>query len=128
LRALADAPSIPQRQRGRRIPIRAGEKTILLRVDEIDWVEAAGNYLHVHAGGGRRPILTRATLHGFMEALNDPRFLRVHRSSVVNTDAIAEIETAGRGLYVLSLRDGSKVETSYHYRSAVAELMKADGR
>jgi two-component system, LytTR family, response regulator len=123
IRALIDAH--PARASVRTVPVREGDKTILLRIDEVDWIEAAGNYLRIHAGRGRRTIITRATLQGFTDQVNDPRLLRVHRSSVVNTDAIADIQMAGRGLYVLGLRGGEKVETSYHYRAAVAALMKA---
>jgi two-component system LytT family response regulator len=123
LGALAVARAGTPRPRPRSVPIREGDRTILVRIDEIDWVEAAGNYLHVHAGQGRRTIVTRATLQGFAESLADPRFLRVHRSAVVNADAVLEIESAGRGMYVLSLRGGGKVETSYHYRGAVGALI-----
>jgi two-component system LytT family response regulator len=122
VRALSRAPLATISKRPRRIPIDDGEKTILLAVDEILWLEAAGNYVRVHAG--RRTILTRGTLTGIAAMLGDPRFIRVHRSSVVNCDAIVEIGMGGKGLYVLTLRDGSKVETSYHYRSAVRELLK----
>ncbi len=105
-----------------RVAIHDGDKTLLVNVDEIDWLEAAGNYVRVHAA--RRTIVTRGTLQGLFAQLADARFLRVHRSAIVNSDAIVQIETAGKGLYVLGLRDGSKVDTSYHHRSAVAALLK----
>ena len=105
-----------------RVAIHDGDKTLLVNVDEIDWLEAAGNYVRVHAA--RRTIVTRGTLQGLAAQLADPRFLRVHRSAIVNSDAIVQIETAGKGLYVLGLRDGTKVDTSYHYRSAVAAMLK----
>jgi two-component system LytT family response regulator len=127
LRALADARAASPRPRPRSVPVREGDRIVLVRIDEIDWVEAAGNHLHVYAAHGRRRIVTRATLQGFAELLNDPRFLRVHRSAVVNADAVVEVESAGRGMYVLSLRGGGRVETSYHYRSAVSALIGAGG-
>jgi two-component system LytT family response regulator len=104
------------------VPIQDGERTLLLSVDDIDWVEAAGNYVRVHAG--RRAILTRGTLSGLATLVDDRRFLRVHRSALVNSDAIVQIGHLGKGRYVLGLRDGSKVETSYHYRQAVAHLLE----
>ena len=128
LRALAEPPAAPSRPRPRSVPIREGDRTVLVRIDDIDWIEAAGNYLHVHADRGRRRIVTRATLQGFADSLNDPRFLRVHRSAVVNADAVNEVASAGRGMYVLSLRGGGKVETSYHYRSAVGALIGSGQR
>jgi two-component system LytT family response regulator len=105
----------------RRVAIHDGAKTLLVSVDEIDWLEAAGNYVRVHAA--KRTIVTRGTLQGLSGQIGDARFLRVHRSAIVNSDAIVQIETAGKGLYVLGLRDGSKVDTSYHYRSAVMDLL-----
>jgi len=105
-----------------RVAIHDGDKTLLVNVHDIDWLEAAGNYVRVHAA--RRTIVTRGTLQGLSAEIADARFLRVHRSTVVNSDAIVQIETAGKGLYVLGLRDGSKVDTSYHYRSAVSALLK----
>jgi len=105
-----------------RVAIHDGDKTLLVKVDEIDWLEAAGNYVRVHAA--RRTIVTRGTLQGLSALIDDARFLRVHRSAIVNSDAVVHIETAGKGLYVLGLRDGSKVDTSYHYRSAVTALLK----
>ena len=123
LQALAEAAAAPTGpQRPRRITIHDGDRAILLPVNEVDRLEAAGNYVRVHTG--RRVILTRGTLQGVIDMLADPRFLRVHRSSVVNSDSIVQIEMAGKGLYVLGLRDGTKVETSYHYRSAISELLK----
>jgi DNA-binding LytR/AlgR family response regulator len=59
-----------------------------------------------------------------IETVNDPRFVRVHRSVVVNGDAVSHIEHAGKGLYVLVLRDGSRVESSYHYRGEVMQLIE----
>lgn len=121
-RALANAPLAAERKGARRIAIHEGDKTLLLNVNEIDWLEAAGNYVRVHAG--KRTILTRGTLQGLSAQINDARFLRVHRSAVVNSNAIVQIETAGKGLYVLGLRDGGNVNTSYHYRSAVSALLQ----
>jgi two-component system LytT family response regulator len=121
-RALARASRPAGVNGARRVAIHDGARTLLLSVDEIDWLEAGGNYVRVHAG--RRTVLTRGTLRGLMSVVNDPRFLRVHRSAIVNADAIVQIELAGKGLYVLGLRSGATVETSYHYRAAVAGLLK----
>jgi two-component system, LytTR family, response regulator len=108
--------------RGTRITIRDAGKVIFLWTGEIDWLAAEGNYVRVHAG--RRDILARTTLQRMIETVNDPRFVRVHRSTVVNGDAISHIEHAGKGLYVLVLRDGSRVESSYHYRNEVMQLIE----
>ena len=121
MQALARVPE-EAATRPRRVAISDGEKTFMIPIDEIIRLEADRNYVRVHAS--HRKILTRSTLAGLMDMLADPRFLRVHRSVVVNGDAIVEIGMAGKGQYVLGMRDGSKVETSYHYRSALAHLLK----
>jgi two-component system LytT family response regulator len=107
--------------KGKRVTIRDGRNVLFLWTGEIDWLEAEGNYVRVHAG--RRKILARSTLQRMVETISDPRFVRVHRSSVVNSDAVSQIEQAGKGLYVLILRDGSRVESSYHYRDGVTHLI-----
>jgi two-component system LytT family response regulator len=107
--------------RGKRLTIHDGRKVLFLWTGEIDWLEAEGNYVRVHAG--RRKILARGTLQHMVQAVSDPRFVRVHRSSIVNSDAVSRIEPAGKGLYVLVLRDGSRVESSYHYRQGVMRLI-----
>jgi len=108
--------------KGKRLTIRDGSKVLFLWAGEIDWLEAEGNYVRVYAG--RRRILARSTLQRMTARLDDPRFVRVHRSSVVNSDAVSHIEQIGKGLYVLVLRDGSRVESSYHFRDGVVGLME----
>lgn len=107
--------------RGSRVAIRDRGKVLFLRSDDIDWLEAEGNYVRVHAR--RQKILARSTLQQMMERVHDARFVRVHRSAVVNGDAVLRIEPAGKGLYVLILRDGSRLESSYHYRAGVMQLI-----
>lgn len=122
LRALS-ARELTAFGKGKRVTIRDGGKVLFLWTGEIDWLEAEGNYVRVHAG--RRRILARSTLQRMVETVSDPRFVRVHRSAVVNGDAVSHIEQAGKGLYVLVLRDGSRVESSYHYRSGVMQLIES---
>jgi two-component system LytT family response regulator len=120
LRALSARP-LPGFGKGKRVAIRDSGKVRLLWSSEIDWLEAEGNYVRVHAG--RQKIFARSTLQQMLETVNDPRFVRVHRSSVVNRDAVLHIESAGKGLYILVLRDGSRVESSYYYRPGVMQLI-----
>lgn len=110
--------------KGRRISVRDAGKVIFFWAGEIDWIAAEGNYVRIYSG--RRNLLARETLQNMLGKLDDSRFVRVHRSVVVNRDAVSRIEHAGKGLYVLALRDGSKVESSYHYRHDVMRL--AEGR
>lgn len=106
--------------KGRRISVRDAGNVIFFWGGEIDWIAAEGNYVRIYSG--RRNVLARESLQNMIEKLDDSRFVRVHRSIVVNRDAVSRIEHAGKGTYVLALRDGSKVESSYHYRHEVMRL------
>jgi DNA-binding LytR/AlgR family response regulator len=65
----------------------------------------------------------RETLQAFLSRVGPARFLRIHRSIAVNRNAVRTIETFGKGTYVLTLRDGNRVLSSYSYRENVAALI-----
>jgi two-component system LytT family response regulator len=109
--------------RGKRIAIRDGRKVLFAWTGEIHWLEAEGNYVRVHQVG--RKLLARSTMQRMMVMIDDPRFVRVHRSAVVNRDAVSQIEHAGKGLYVLVLRDGSRIASSHHYRHGVVAMIQS---
>lgn len=97
-----------------RLVIRDGGRVFFLRVEELDFVEAAGNYLKLHAG--REQFLYRETL-GRLEASLDPeRFARIHRSTLVNVDRVKELHPLFRGDYTVVLRDGRELTLSRSYR------------
>jgi len=105
-----------------RLAIRSGGRVTFLNVEEIDWIEAAGVYVYLHAGG--KAILFRATL-GQLEARLDPqRFVRVHRSAIVNTDRIRELYPRSHGDYVVVLRDGTEVTLSRSFRPALEKWLR----
>jgi two-component system LytT family response regulator len=113
-----------ERERPRRslIPIRSGGRVIFLPVEEIDWLEAADNYVRIHAGAAAH--LVRQTLQGMEESLPSGMFVRIHRSTIVNVSRILEIQPWFGGEYVVSLRNGMKVHTSRTYRARLEALMK----
>jgi two-component system LytT family response regulator len=111
-----------QRPRRARIPIRAGGRVTFLPVDDIDWVEAADNYVKIHAGAETH--LIRQTLSKMEQALPPADFIRIHRSAIVNTSRISEIQPWFNGEYVVLLRDGTRVYSSRQYRDRVRELME----
>lgn len=111
-----------QRPRRARIPIRAGGKVTFLPVDDIDWVEAADNYVKIHTG--RETHLIRQTLSKMEQSLPATDFVRIHRSAIVNTARIREIQSWFNGEYVLLLQDGTRVYSSRQYRERVRELME----
>jgi two-component system LytT family response regulator len=109
--------------KGRRITVRDAGKVIFLWAGEIDRIAADGNYVRIYTA--RRNLLVRGTLQNMIARLDDSRFARIHKSVVVNADAVSHIKHAGKGLYVLAMRDGSRVESSYHYRHEVMRLAES---
>ena len=100
-----------------RIVIKSAGRIILLRADEIDWVEAADNYVRVHAGPESH--LLRETL-GTLESRLDPaKFMRIHRSTIVNIDRVKELQPWFHGDYVAILENGSRLNLSRTYRDRV---------
>lgn len=106
----------------RLLPIRTRRRVYFLDVDEIDWLEAADNYVKVHANS--EPHVIRQTLQQLEELLSPQGFIRIHRSAMVNIARIREIQPWFRGEYVVLLRDGTKVRSSRRYRSRLQALMQ----
>jgi two-component system, LytTR family, response regulator len=103
-----------------RIALKQGGKVLLIDVDQINKVEAEGNYLNLSING--KPHQVRESLQAFLSRVGPGSFTRIHRSIAVNRNAVRTIETFGKGTYVLTLRDGSRVLSSYSYRENVAAL------
>ena len=97
--------------------IKNGGRILFLRVEEIDWIEAAGVYVQVHTAG--KTWLHRFSL-GELEARLDPRqFLRIHRSTIVNRQKVRELQPHSHGDFLLVLRDGTELKLSRGYRQKV---------
>jgi two-component system LytT family response regulator len=104
-----------------RLAIKTDGRVLLLRTEEIDWIEAEGNYVRIHAG--KQTALVRETL-SHLEARLDPRkFPRIHRSQIVNIDRIQEMQPWSHRDYRIILRDGTRLTLSRSYRDRLAELL-----
>lgn len=99
--------------------------TNLIPVDQIDWIEAQGNYCRIHAGGARQ--LVRKTLSSLLEELAPRGFLQVHRSKIVNTERVQRVES-GAGQIRLVLLDGSVVTGGRAYAADVRRLVGGSSR
>ena len=110
------APAAPAR-----VPLRSGDAFVLVDPGDIDRVEVTGNTLEVLVSGQR--FTFRDTLGGFLEKLPPGRFLRVHRSMLVNVDRIRRVEPWFNGDLVLTLSDGSRAITGRTYRDAVRRAL-----
>ncbi len=104
-----------------RLVIRSAGRISFLRVDDIDWLEAADNYVRIHAG--RESHLMRETLHSLEERLDPSTFLRIHRSTVVNLNRIQELSPLFHGDYSVRLRDGTELVLSRNYREKLGETL-----
>ena len=97
-----------------RVVIRERDKTDLIRVESIDCIESAGVYVALHVGSER--IIHRAALSELIGRLDPRRFVRVHRSTVVNIDSVLHLEPATHGEFDLVLRGGQRVHVSRTFR------------
>lgn len=98
----------------KRITIKLTGHTILLPIDEIDWIESYGNYLKLHAG--RESHLIRGTMQSLETKLDPEKFVRVHRSTIVNIEKIKQIYPRSNGDQDLVLHDGQQLMLSRKYR------------
>ncbi len=97
-------------------------REFLVRVEHIDWIESAGNYVNLHVGASIYPL--RETMIRISDRLSPQGFLRVHRSVIVNLDRIAEIETFDTGDGKLRLTSDITVPISRHYRKQLKEKLR----
>src|SRR5262245_42663014 len=116
---LADLKSRPKALE--RLVIKAGGRVFFLRVDEIDWIEAAANYVRLHAG--KEAHLLRETINGLAAKLDPDRFLRIHRSIIVNLERVKEMQPWFHGDYVVILQDGTQLTSSRNYREQLRKLL-----
>jgi two-component system LytT family response regulator len=106
-----------------RIVVRSGGRILILRVEDVEWLEAASNYVRIHAGG--REYLLRETMTNLETKLDPVHFVRIHRSTIVRLDRIKELEPLFQGDYVLILEDGTRLTSSRGYRDRLQELLQA---
>lgn len=104
------------------LPIRDDAGTVRVDVKNIDWIDAAGDYMCVHADG--RTYVLRETMKS-LEAVLDPKlFQRVHRSTIVNVSRVRRLRPHTNGEYFLTLDDGQEIKLSRSYRDRVDQLLQ----
>ena len=101
------------------VPDKGG--AILLRVSDVDWIEAAGNYVRVHSGD--RGYVLRESLAAFEKRLDPAEFVRVNRSAIANINSIQRAEPWSRGEYTLLLRNGARLTSSRAHGQALRNLL-----
>ena len=100
--------------RPNRLMIKSGGRIHFVRMTDIDWCEAQGNYVRVHVGAQEH--LVRDTMSHLESELDPQQFVRIHRSTIVNVDRIQEMQSSFNGEYVVLLRTGTRLTLSRGYR------------
>ena len=107
-------------ERPARLPIKDGPHTHLVELETIDWIDAAGDYMCVHAGN--QTYILRSTMKELEKKLTG-EFVRIHRSTIVNLHKVRSVDAIPKGECLLHLDDDVSLKVSRNYRSAVQELM-----
>jgi two-component system LytT family response regulator len=103
-----------------RIYVKDRGRGVFVRIADIDYVEALGNYARIHAGGARHMLRERMAV--LEQRLAPHGFVRVHRSAIVNVERIVSLEPYFHGEFVLTMRDGSKLTSSRTYSQRLRAL------
>jgi two-component system LytT family response regulator len=114
-------PKIESKPVDDRMVIRAGGKVVFLDVKEIDWIEAAANYVKLNVG--KDSYLLREGIGSISERLDPDRFVRIHRSVIVNVRKIKELQPCESGEYIAVLRNGKELSCSRGYRTQLQRLI-----
>lgn len=109
-----------------RIPVRHGGNVEIVEMESVDWIAAAGNYVELHSDGRRH--LHRSALFKLARRLDPQRFVRIHRSVVVNVERVRTIEPTPQGDFHLRLDDGMQLRLSRRFRDALDRIAPQNRR
>jgi two-component system, LytTR family, response regulator len=112
----------PESQQLRRLVIRTAGRVVFLDLDEVDWIEAAANYVKLHVG--KDSFLLREGIGHISARLDPEHFVRIHRSSIVNVSRIRELQPCDSGEYIAVLRDGKELSCSRGCRPQLQRLIE----
>jgi two-component system LytT family response regulator len=105
-----------------RLVVKAAGRIFFVDVEEIDWIEAADTYVRLHVR--RESYLVRGTMSGLEARLDPHMFLRIHRSTIVNTKRIKELQLLFHGEYVVTLQDGKQLTSGRSYRDKLQPILE----
>jgi two-component system, LytTR family, response regulator len=118
---LRNLANVPQAAAPIRFPIRANGEIYFVKADDVDWIDAEGNYVALHAGGRRH--LVRETIKSLEARLDPAKFVRVHRSAIINLDRLRKLQPYFHGEYVITLQDGTTLTSSRTYSDRLRALL-----
>jgi two-component system LytT family response regulator len=119
---LETATSAPPADGRDRILVKSSGEIFFLKAEEIDWIEAEGDYMKFHVAG--KCHLMRETMARLEARLDAKRFVRIHRSTIVNIDRMRKLSPSFAGEYAVVLQDGTKLRLSRGYQDRIAGLLK----
>ena len=105
-----------------RFLIRSPKDLYFVRVEDVEWADAQGNYVRLHSAG--RHHMLRRSFGDFEASLDPKRFVRVHRSTIVNLAQVSRLEPHGHGEYILTLKNGARITTSRTYADRLEPFFK----
>ena len=109
-------PSFPER-----LVVKSSGRVVFIKVEDIDWVDAAGNYVKLHVGNENHML--RETMGRIEKRLDPQKFLRIHRSTIVNIERIRELQQQFHGDYLVVLHSGQRLTLSRSYREKIQDLL-----
>jgi len=115
------AAARPESEPSRRLIVKSGNRVVFVDAHEIDWIEAAGNYVRLRTG--KESFLMREGIGRIAERLDPDQFVRIHRSIIVNVRRIKELQPCNRGEYMVILKDGKELSCSRGYRAKIQALI-----
>lgn len=122
IKELIDDPAWATQERfAERLSFKDGSKVVILNASDIEWIDAAGDYMCVHAGG--KTHIIRETMKTLQQRLDPARFQRIHRSAIVNVNKVKELHPHSNGEYFLTLENGSELKLSRSYKDVVARFL-----
>jgi len=107
---------------GRRLAFKTGGRVVFLELDDIDWLSAAANYVILKVGA--ESYLLREGIGHISERLDPKKFVRIHRSTIVNVQRIRELQPVNSGEYIVVLKDGKQLSCSRGYRAELQRLIE----
>lgn len=110
-----------QQQYLERLVVKTDGRVFFLRADEVEWIEAEGNYVSLHVG--KKAYLFREAISTLATQLDPRKFRRIHRSTIVNIDCIRELQPMFRGEYRVVMRDGTQLKLSHNYRDNLQQQL-----
>ncbi|MBP6672194.1 MAG: response regulator transcription factor [Bacteroidetes bacterium] len=104
-----------------RLIVKTGGRVVFLRIEEIDWMEAAGNYVKLHTGNESH--LVRETMNNLEQQLPPSKFIRVHRSTIVNIEKIKELQPYFNGEYKVILHNNTHIIMSRGFKENFTKVL-----